>query len=320
MSLPIAPIEERSLFAIGLVLVTVIFFTICDAAAKWLVMAGIPPMEVSFMRYAVHLAVIGGMVLPRHGLSAFRTANLRLQLIRAFAMLATTALNFAALMFLPLTMTGAIMFTMPLMICALSVPLLGEHVGWRRWAAILVGFAGVLIIVRPGAEDFHWAVILSFGMVISSAFFFILTRKLAGRESPMTMQLYVGLVGAVALAPFALADWVWPSDGSTWFAFFAVGLAAMTGHQISIAAHRFAPASTLAPFTYTQIIWMSLASWLVFDQPPDIWLFLGTPIVIGSGLYIWLRERQLAKPFVSPISPQDPAELLETTRETGQKS
>jgi drug/metabolite transporter (DMT)-like permease len=305
MSLPVAPIEERRVFAIGLVLITFLLFTLTDTAAKWLVEGGMAPMQAAFLRYAIHLALIAGFFLPRHGLSLLQTKSLPTQLVRAVALMMSTLLNFIAIQYLPLTLTGSIVFTMPLIVCALSGPLLGEKVGLRRWIAILVGFAGVMIIVRPGNLDFHWAVFLSFGSVSSAALYFILTRKLSGRDSTVTMQLYAGIVGTLALLPFALANWSWPSGFSGWLAFFGVGLAAMVGHQISIIAHRFAPASTLAPFAYVQIIYMTASSWLIFSDPPDIWLFVGAPIVVGSGLFIWLRERQLAKRIPAPISVQE---------------
>ena len=99
----------------------------------------------------------------------------------------------------------------------------------------------------------------------------------------------------MCIAPFALGGWVWPTDASGWFAFGLIGVAALTGHQFITTAHRFAPASVLAPFSYFQIIFMTASSWLIFNQPPEIWLYIGAPIVIASGLYLWLRERQLAR-------------------------
>jgi drug/metabolite transporter (DMT)-like permease len=122
---------------------------------------------------------------------------------------------------------------------------------------------------------------------------------MAGRDSAATQQFYVGLFASVILAPIAIPFWVWPSDPSVWVAFFTVGLFGFVGHQLVAVSHAFAPASVLAPFSYFQIIFMAGASWLLFNQPPDIWLYIGAPIVMGSGLYIWLRERALAKPVTS---------------------
>jgi drug/metabolite transporter (DMT)-like permease len=297
--------QDRRLFAIGLALVTYIFFTICDTCAKWMALSGMPPTQVAFGRYFLQFAFMAGLLLPQLGLASFKTRRPVLQILRGFGLLGMTAFNFFALLYLPLTVTSSIMFGMPLLITALSVPFLGEQVGWRRWMAILVGFVGIVIIIQPWDASFHWAIFLSLGSILSAGLYFILTRKLTETETTASLQLYAGLVGTVCLLPFALANWTWPEGPLTWIIFLGVGLAAMTGHQISIIAHRYAPASILAPFGYSQIIWMTLSSWLIFHQPPTLWLFVGGPIVIGSGLYIWLRERQLAKKAVRPVTTAD---------------
>lgn len=304
MSSSPAPHQDRRLYAIGIILVTYVFFALCDIAAKWLVTTGIPPLQAAFARFAVQFVFMLGLAIPNEGLAVFRGNNIPLLVLRGVMLLSMTTLNFIALIYLPLTVTSAVMFTIPLMVTALSVPILGERVGWRRWLAILAGFVGVLIIVQPWGAEFHWAVFLILACSFAGAVYYTLTRKLAGRESTITMQIYVGLVGMAGLLPFVIAGWVWPASPLAWLALIGVGLAAMTGHQIAIAAHRYAPASVLAPFGYSQIIWMSLGSWLIFAQPPDMWVFVGTPIVIGSGLYIWMRERKLAKETVTPVSPQ----------------
>lgn len=301
MTTAIASLEERRLLGIGLALAAYFMFTGIDSSAKWLALAGIPAMQIVFLRYAVHLALVLGIHVPRGGFTLVRTASLRVQALRAAMLLGATSCNFLAVRYLPLTVTGAIAFTMPLFLCALSVPMLGEQVGWRRWTAIAVGFLGVLVIVRPGTEAFHPAALLCLAAAVFSAFYFLLTRRMAGHDSPATQQFYVGLFATILLAPLAIPFWVWPSDASAWIAFFTVGLFGFAGHQLITVASGYAPASVLAPFSYIQIIFMAASSWLLFNQPPDIWLYVGAPIVIASGLYIWLRERQLAKP-VTPIA------------------
>ena len=301
MSTTIAPVTERRLLGIGLTLVAYFMFTGIDSSAKWLALGGIPAAQVVFLRYAVHLILVLGINVPQSGFGTLmRTASLKTQALRAGMLLGATTCNFMAVRYLPLTVTGAIAFTMPLILCALSVPLLGEPVGWRRWIAIVVGFLGILIIVRPGTEAFHPASLLCLAAAVFTAFYFILTRRMAGRDSAATQQFYVGLFATVILLPIAIPAWVWPSEPSVWVAFFTVGLFGFAGHQLFTVASGFAPASVLAPFSYLQILFMAAASWLIFNQPPDIWLYVGAPIVIGSGLYIWLRERALARP-VPPI-------------------
>ena len=320
MSSPATGHQDRRVFAIGLVLITYVFFTICDTCAKWMALSGMPPTQVAFGRYALQFAFMAGLLLPRHGLSAFRTSRPVLQVLRGMGLLGMTAFNFFAVLYLPLTVTSSIMFGMPLLITALSVPLLGEQVGWRRWMAIVVGFIGILIVVQPWGADFHWAVFLSLASITSAGFYFILTRKLTATETTNSLQLYGGLVGTVCLLPFALMNWSWPDGPFAWIIFLGVGLTAMTGHQISIIAHRYAPASVLAPFAYSQIVWMTLSSWLIFAQPPTVWLLVGGPVVIGSGLYIWMRERALAKQQVSPTSAPEAEHRPEIVPAKGQVS
>ncbi|MFP9136859.1 DMT family transporter [Devosia sp. XGJD_8] len=301
MSSPIAPIEERRLFGIGLVLAAYFLFVCLDGSAKWLGLVGIPALQVMFVRYAVHLGLAAAINLPSKGLSLLRTNSPGLELLRAGALVGSTLCNFTAVRYLPLTVTGAITFTVPLIVTALSVFILRETVGWRRWTAIAVGLFGVLIIVRPGTEVFHPATLLSLGGAVSYACYAMLTRRLAGVDSAGTQQFYGAALPTIVLAPFAIATWIWPTNALDWTVLALIGVIGFSGHQFITVAHRFAPASALAPFAYVQILFFTSISWLVFNQPPDIWLFIGAPIVMGSGLYIWLRERALARP-ASPIT------------------
>jgi drug/metabolite transporter (DMT)-like permease len=295
MSPEIRPVEDRRLLGIGLALAGYFCFTIIDSCAKYLSSHGLPTIEVVFVRYAAQLLIVSAIFFPQRGLALTTTRNLPIELIRGLALMGSTIFNFIAITYLPLTITSAIMFTSPLILCALSIPMLGEKVGWRRWLAILVGFAGVIVIVHPGTAAFHPAVFLSLLGATFGAVYMLLTRKLAGVDATTTQQFYSGLVATLCIAPFALGGWTWPSDAGGWFAFGLIGLAALIGHQFITTAHRFSPASVLAPFSYFQIIFMTASSWLIFNQPPEFWLYVGAPIVIASGLYLWLRERQLAK-------------------------
>jgi drug/metabolite transporter (DMT)-like permease len=301
----IKPIEERRLLGIGLVLAGFFCFSVIDSCAKWLMLQGMPTLEVVFVRYLGQFLLVLAIFAPREGRALVATRRPWIEFWRAMGLLGSTIFNFAAIVFIPLTVTASIGFTQPLVICALSIPLLGEKVGWRRWLAILVGFVGVMIIIRPGTDTFHPAMLLSFGTVICAALYMLLTRMLAGVDSVSTQQFYAAGLSTVLLAPFALGGWIWPSSTVGWIVFGLIGVAAMVGHQLITLAHRMAPASVLAPFNYVLIIYLTASSWLVFNQPPDIWIFVGAPIVIGSGLYIWLRERQLGKTTVTEVAPED---------------
>ena len=287
-----APIEDRRTLGIAILVVAQLFFAVLDTAAKQMAISGIPTFEIIFVRYAVHVALLLALVMPVQGFALFRTGSWKLELLRGLCLLGVTFTNFFAMRFLPLTVTGALLFTMPLMITMLSGPLLGETVGWRRWLAVVVGFAGILVIVQPGTEAFHPASLLCLVGALMGAFYSILTRRLAGIDSASTQTVYAGIVSLCAVSPFAFDGWIWPTDTPTWIAFLIAGVAGVLAHQLMTVAHRFATPSTLAPFTYLELLYLAIASWIVFDEPPDVWFYAGAPLIIGSGLFIWLRERR----------------------------
>jgi drug/metabolite transporter (DMT)-like permease len=301
----VRPLEDRRLLGIAFVLVGYFCFAVIDSCAKFLVQTGMPSMEIVFVRYAGQFILVSAIFLPTGPGELVATQRWKTEVLRGLALLGSTILNFIAVIYLPLTITSAISFTMPLILCLLSIPLLGETVGWRRWLAILVGFAGVMIIVQPGTAAFHPAVFLSLGCAVFTALYMLLTRKLAGVDSTRTQQFYASMVATIAIAPFAFGTFQWPSTLAGWVAFCLIGIAALVGHLFITTAHRYAPATVLAPFGYFQIIYMTASSWLIFNQPPSTWLYVGAPIVIASGLYIWLRERQLAKSVVTEVTVQD---------------
>jgi drug/metabolite transporter (DMT)-like permease len=288
-----APRGDRRLQAIGLMVLAVLGFTGIDTCAKWLVLDGIPTSEAVFARYFGHLVLVVGLGLAA-GEPFVRTSNLAAITLRGGFLLSATLLNFTAVRFLPLTVTAAIGFSGPLWICLLSIPMLGEQVGPRRWAAIVVGFLGVLVVTRPWSGAMHWAVLLSLAAALSTALYAILTRRLAGRDSTATQQFHAALLATIGMAPFAFADWTWPATVASWTALLMIGVFGWLSHQLLIIAHRYTAASTLAPFIYVQILYMTASSWLIFGQPPDVWVLVGAGIVVASGLYIWLRERSLA--------------------------
>jgi drug/metabolite transporter (DMT)-like permease len=203
-----------------------------------------------------------------------------------------TGINFWALQYLQLTVTSSIFFTVPLMIAMISAAVLGERLDLGRWLAIIAGFVGVLVIVRPGSAAFHPAMIASMLNAAMYAVFMMMTRRLAAYDSPETIQYLPAVGAAVLLAPFALAAWEWPDTWVEWTVACLLGVLGATGHYMLALAHRYAPSHVLAPFLYQQVIYMALFGYLVFGDVPAPAVWLGSAVVVGSGLYLFYRERR----------------------------
>lgn len=267
-----------------------LLFTFLDTAAK-LLAEEMNSLQIVWARFVGHAVLVAVVLMPRKGTRVLASSNLRLQIIRSAFLFVSTIFNFFALRYLQLATTSSIMFTVPLLVAALSVPLLGEHVGWRRWTAIAVGFLGVLIIIRPTGADLHWAVGLSLCNVVAVALYQITTRKLAARDHSDTTSLYSPIFGTIVLLPLLPFVWEPPSGPLAWALLCSMGVFGGIGHWLLIIAHRYAPASLLAPFSYTGILWMTTSGYLVFGHLPDEWTIVGAAVVIASGLYVFHRER-----------------------------
>ena len=282
---------SNRLVGIGLISATYLLFTLLDGSAKWLVQS-VPVLVVVWLRFLTHTLIASALLFPMRGLALVRTQHLRWHLARGLMFCAMTGMNFWALQTLQLTVTASIFFMVPILVALLSAPLLGEKLDAKRWAAILVGFAGVLVIVRPGSEAFHPAMLLSLANAVLYAFFNMMTRKLAAYDPPETIQFLPAVVASVVLAPFALAAWESPQGWFEWLLLCLMGVFGGTGHYLLAMAHRYAPASTLAPFLYQQILYMAIFGYLVFGSVPDAAVWIGAAIVIASGLYLFSRERR----------------------------
>ncbi|PKP75760.1 MAG: EamA/RhaT family transporter [Alphaproteobacteria bacterium HGW-Alphaproteobacteria-6] len=277
--------------ALAIMAAAVLLFTGIDTSAKWLIVSGLPALQVVFARYAGHFLTALVTFLPREGAGAFRSQVPRLQLLRSAALLLSTIFNFYALKFLPITVTTAIYFSAPIVISALSVPILGERIGIRRLAAILTGFLGVMVVIQPWGASFHPAMALSVTGLGFAALYFVLTRKIAGIEANATSQLWASGMATLILTPVALSVWVWPATAAGWVLMALIGVFGAAGHICATLAHRFADASTLAPVTYLQVIFATTAGYVVFGNLPTGWTIAGAAIIIASGVYIWQRER-----------------------------
>ena len=279
------------LTGIALVSLTYALFTLLDGSAKWLV-ASVPVIVVVWLRFVTHVLIAGAVLFPLRGMSLVRTRHMRWHLARAAMFCGMTGINFWALQYLQLTVTSAIYFIVPILIALMAAPLLGEKLDAGRWAAIVAGFAGVLVIVRPGSAEFHPAMLLSIVNSVILAVFNLMTRRLAAYDSPETIQ-YLPAVGAtILLAPFAIAGWESPQGWLEWSVACLLGVLGGLGHYLLALAHRYAPATVLAPFLYQQVLYMALFGYLVFGDVPSPAVWVGAAIVIASGLYLFARERR----------------------------
>jgi len=265
-------------------------FSFLDASAKYLG-RHMDMLEVIWARYtfAFLLALIVYNPLSRPGL--MRTVRPGLQIGRSILLLGSTGLNFFALKYLPLDQALAITFSTPFFVAALAGPVLGEWVGPRRWAAIGVGFIGVLVVTRPGFGAVHPAALLSTGAALCYAAYALTTRILARTDSNQTTLFYSNLVGAIVMLPAVLVVGTLPENFLIGALMVATGALASIGHFLLIVAHRLAPASVLSPFIYSQLVWTVALGYVVFADVPSRWTMTGAGIVIASGLYLLHRER-----------------------------
>jgi drug/metabolite transporter (DMT)-like permease len=265
-------------------------FACLDSMAKYL-SRHMDVLEVVWARYtaAFILALILSNPFSRPGL--MRTSRPVLQVVRSAVLLGSTVFNFIALKYLQLDQVLAIIFSTPFMVAALAGPMLGEWIGPRRWAAIGVGFVGVLVVTRPGVGDMHPAAILSVLSAMCYAVYGILTRLLSRTDSNETTLFYSNLLGAAAMLPVLPFVWTPPRSWLLVVLMIAVGAFGSIGHYLLIIAHRLAPASTLSPFMYTQLVWATTLGYLIFHDVPNAWTIAGAGIVVASGLYLLHRER-----------------------------
>jgi drug/metabolite transporter (DMT)-like permease len=283
--------ERRSrLIGIGLMCAALMCFSGLDATAKWL-NRSMDPLLIVWWRYISSVVLVSFVINPLTRPGVLRTTRPGVQVIRSVLLFLSTALNFFALQYLQLAETMSIVFATPLVVALLAGPLLGEWVGPRRLAAIGVGFAGVLVITRPGLGTMHPAVLLSVAGAIAYAFYAITTRVLASHDSSQTTMVYSGLAGVVLLTPFLPSFWTTPASPLIWALLAAMGVFGAVGHWLLILAHARAPAAILSPFIYTQIVWMLALGYVLFGDWPDRWTLVGSGIVIASGLYLLSRER-----------------------------
>lgn len=270
-----------------------VFFTFLDTSSKYLVLAGVSALIVAWARFAVHVLLVGVFLRGWREPLRFRPANLPAHLTRGLLLFGSTICNILALRTLQLAETTSIYFFGPMVITALAGPLLGEWAGWRRWLAIMSGFVGVLIITRPGIGVFGVGHFFALGSMLSNSFYVIMTRRMSATETSESLILFSALAPAVLLLPTLPFSLSLPQDGWHWFILLMLGVFGALGHWLLVQAYRLASTTALAPYPYSQMIWMIISDLIVFNQFPDRWTLAGATVIVASGLYIVHREHRL---------------------------
>jgi RarD protein len=290
------PAHIRSPRGPVLIMTAVAMFVVMDTTSKYL-SRYYPVPAIVWARYFFHVLLVVVALGPRLGWGLVRTRRLGVQLLRGLLLAGSTLFFVFAIKQMPLAETSSITFIAPVLVTLMGAFFLKEKVETARWLAVAGGFAGVVIIVRPGGGVFSWTSVLPLCCAACFAGYQILTRKLANLESPYTSIFYSGLVGSVAMSLTLPFVWVRPQSLIHALLFVVIGIIGGLSHLILIKAYDYAPASSLAPFSYTQLIWVTVMGYLVFGQFPDFWSLIGIGVIMASGIYIathqQLSERQL---------------------------
>ncbi len=288
-----------------LMLVGALIIPVLDALAKILVTEhGVSPGEVSLIRLVQQALYMLPLLLFTEGPRALKVRRLGLHLLRGALLGVGGVFFFAALRFMPLADTTAIFFVEPMLVTVLSAVILGETVGWRRAVAVGVGFGGAMLIIRPSFADLGFIAVLPVLCAVCIAVYSILSRLLADTGSALAMHVFGGIGGTLALALLMVfgsaldvqeLSLTLPTRLDTWLIFLATGIVGLVGHTFFAQAFRLAPASTLAPFAYAEIVSAVILGYLVFGSFPDTLKWAGIAIIVGSGAYIFHRERLIAR-------------------------
>lgn len=253
-----------------------------------------PIGQVIFFRQIASLTLVTGYIALGPGWRVVAVNRIGGQALRAAAFLAATALIVTSVSLLPLATALSVVFASPLVLAALSVPLLGERVGPHRWLAILGGFTGVLIIIRPIDPAFNWLLLVPVCAAVASALRDIATRLISRTETPLSILFWSNLAVIAAAAvmlpigmrPIATVDYIWLG---------VVGFLNITAHFLMISALRMADAALVAPFRYTALVWATLLGFAVWGHVPDHWTFVGAAVVVASGVYLLMREHRAVR-------------------------
>ena len=295
----------QTLRAIGLVLTAVLFFACQDVIGKYLVVNYSVPF-IQSIRYGVNLLLIVVIFVPRLGFGFMHTRRPFLACVRGMALALGSLTGGLAFRYMPLAETNSIIYLAPLLLLFFAKPILGENVKWFGWVATAVGFCGLLLVVRPGANLSTLGLIYSFLNLITAVIYPLLSRLLSKTESTETLLFYVGLTGTVYY--FAQLPWTMPSSFPPLYDFglmLALGVVSLIGHGLYTMAFARAPVSLLAPFSYTHILWSVLLGWVIFDHVSDALTLAGIGLVVLAGVGNAVMNHLTTTTPVLDVEPQE---------------
>ena len=270
-----------------------VMLPIIDGFAKYL-SAELPVLQITWARYFFTVVFIFPLMLFFFKKYLVWTDKPKLQLIRGLILLTANISFFYSISVISLPKALTLAFVAPLVVTAFSPFFLGESVGYRRWAAVIIGFIGSLVVIRPGFLEINLASLAALGTGIMYGFYLIITRKLSTSDNPLLTLLLTGVVGAIIATTFMPFVWVSPTFNQ-WSIMAAIGLFACIGHLFIILSLKYADASKLAPFSYFEIVTNIIIAYYFFGDFPDSWTFLGLFIIVFSGIYISRRENIVKK-------------------------
>ena len=277
-----------------------VILPVMDGLAKYL-SVDLPVLQIVWARYFFTVVITLSFIIIFFRKQLVWTSKPKLQLFRGLILLCANILFFYAISIISLAKALTLAFVAPLVVTALSPFILGEIVGYRRWLAVIIGFIGSLIVIRPGLIEFNLATLAALGTGFFYGIYFIITRKLHTADSPLLTLLITGVVGAIILSAYMPFSWIEPNPNQ-WLFMFCIGLCASVGHFFLILSLKYADASKLAPFSYFEIVTNVIIGYYFFSDFPDIWTWVGLLIIINSGIYISIRERSrvVNVPFKGP--------------------
>ena len=277
-----------------------VILPVMDGLAKYL-SVDLPVLQIVWARYFFTVVITLSFIIIFFRKQLVWTSKPKLQLFRGLILLCANMLFFYAISIISLTKALTLAFVAPLIVTALSPFILGEIVGYRRWLAVIIGFIGSLIVIRPGLIEFNLATLAALGTGFFYGIYFIITRKLHTADSPLLTLLITGVVGAIILSAYMPFSWIEPNPNQ-WLFMFCIGLCASVGHFFLILSLKYADASKLAPFSYFEIVTNVIIGYYFFSDFPDIWTWVGLLIIINSGIYLSIRERSrvVNVPFKGP--------------------